>query len=92
MKIKNLLLGSVVLSSILFSGGDIGAGGADITYGASAGVIYTINDLMDVDVKYKATWVDYEEGEKGPGTLFNSDYFSYDTVTHALILGLNFKF
>jgi len=72
--------------------GDIGAGGADITYAASAGVIYTINDLLDVDVKYKATWVDYEEGEKGPGTLFNSDYFSYDTVSHGLILGLNFKF
>ena len=72
--------------------GDIGTGGADITYGATAGVIYTINDLLDVDVKYKATWVDYEEGEKGPGTLFNSDYFSYDTVTHGLILGLNFKF
>jgi len=72
--------------------GDIGAGGADITYGATAGVIYTINDLLDVDVKYKATWVDYEEGEKGAGTLFNSDYFSYDTVTHGLVLGLNFKF
>ena len=72
--------------------GDIGGGGADITYGASAGVLYTINDLLDVDVRYKATWVDYEEGEKGLGTLFNSDYFSYDTVTHGLILGLNFKF
>jgi hypothetical protein len=72
--------------------GDVGAGGADITYSASAGVLYTINDLMDIDVKYKATWVDYEEGEKGSGTLFNSDYFSYDTVTHGLILGLNFKF
>ena len=67
--------------------GDIGAGGADITYGASAGVLYTINDLMDVDVKYRATWVDYEEG-----TLGQRDYFLYDAVTHGLILGLNFKF
>ena len=72
--------------------GDIGGGGADITYGASAGVIYTINDLLDVDVKYKATCVDYEEWEKGVVTLLRSDYFSYDTVTHGLVLGLNFKF
>lgn len=67
--------------------GDIGGGGADFTAGASAGVIYTINDLIDVDVKYKATWVDYEEGTKG-----QRDYFVYDTLTHGLILGLNFKF
>ena len=67
--------------------GDIGGGGSDITYAATAGVIYTINDLLDVDVKYKATWVDYEEGTFG-----SRDYFSYDTVTHGLILGLNFKF
>ena len=67
--------------------GDIGGGGADFTAGASAGVIYTINDLMDVDVKYKGTWVDYEEGTEG-----QRDYFSYDTVTHGLILGLTFKF
>ena len=67
--------------------GDIGAGGADFTAGTSAGVIYTINDLMDVDVRYKATWVDYEEG-----TVDQPDHFIYDTVTHGLILGLNFKF
>jgi len=62
-------------------------GGADITYATSAGIIYTINDLLDVDVKYKATWVDYEEG-----TLGTRDHFVYDTVTHGLIFGLNFKF
>ena len=67
--------------------GDIGAGGSDLTYATTAGVIYTINDLLDVDVKYKATWVDYEESELGL-----VDYFSYDTVTHGLVLGLNFKF
>ena len=72
--------------------GDIGGGGADITYGASVGIIYVVNDLVDIDVKYKATWVDYEEGEKGLGTLLNRDYFSYDTVTHGLIVGINFKF
>jgi len=67
--------------------GDIGTGGSDLTYGASAGFTYTINDLLDVDVKYKATWVDYEEG-----TYPFNDYFTYDTVTHGLVLGLNFKF
>lgn len=66
--------------------GDIGGGGSDFTAGASAGVIYTINDLLDVDLKYKATWVDYEEGTAG-----QKDYFVYDTVTHGLILGLNVK-
>ena len=70
--------------------GDIGGGGADITYATSAGVIYTINDLMDVDVKYKATWVDYEDGT--PGLPGQNDYFLYDTVTHGLVIGLNFKF
>lgn len=42
---------------------------------------------MDIDVTYKGTWVDYEEGTQG-----TSDYFAYDTLTHGLILGLNFKF
>ena len=67
--------------------GDIGTGGADFTAAASAGVLYTINDLMEVDVNYKATWVDYEEGTEG-----QRDYFVYDTVTHGLIIGLIFKF
>lgn len=67
--------------------GDIGAGGADFTASTSAGIVYTVNDLIDVDMKYKATWVDYEEGTKG-----QSDYFVYDTVTHGFIVGVNFKF
>jgi len=67
--------------------GDIGGGGADFTAAASAGVVYTINDLMDVEVKYKGTWVDYTEGTEG-----RLDYFVYDTVTHGLIVGMNFKF
>lgn len=67
--------------------GDIGAGGADFTATTTAGFIYTINDLMDIDVTYKGTWVDYEEGTQG-----TRDYFAYDTLTHGLILGLNFKF
>lgn len=69
--------------------GDIGVPGltSDFTATASAGIIYIINDLLDIDLTYKATWVDYEEGTKRtPG------YFEYDTVTHGPILGLNFKF
>ncbi len=54
---------------------------------AFAGIIYVINDLLDIDLTYKATWVDYEEGTKRtPG------YFEHDTVTYGPILGLNFKF
>lgn len=67
--------------------GDIGAGGADFTASTTAGFVYRVNDLIDVDVKYKATWVDYEEGTKG-----ERNYFLYDTVTHGLIVGVNFKF
>ncbi len=69
--------------------GDIGVPGltSDFTGTASAGIIYVINDLLDIDLTYKATWVDYEEGTKG-----TPDHFEYDTVTHGPILGLNFKF
>jgi hypothetical protein len=69
--------------------GDIGGFGlsSDFTGTASAGIIYVINDLMDIDLTYKATWVDYEEGTKR-----TPDYFEYDTITHGPILGLNFKF
>ena len=69
--------------------GDIGGLGlsSDFTGTASAGIIYVINDLMDIDLTYKATWVDYEEGTRG-----TPDYFEYDTVTHGPIVGLNFKF
>ncbi len=68
--------------------GDIGGLGlsSDFTGTASAGIIYVINDLMDIDLTYKATWVDYEEGTKG-----TPDHFEYDTVTHGPILGVNFK-
>ncbi len=69
--------------------GDIGGLGlsSDFTGTASVGIIYVINDLMDIDFTYKATWVDYEEGTRS-----TPDYFEYDTVTHGPILGLNFKF
>ena len=62
-------------------------GGADFTASTSAGLIYRVNDLIDVDIYYKASWVDYSEG-----TQEEQGYFLYDTVTHGLVLGLNFKF
>ena len=69
--------------------GDIGGLGlsSKFTAATSIGFFYTINDLMDLDLRYKATWVNHEEG-----TLGARDYFRYDTVTHGPIVGIKFKF
>ena len=69
--------------------GDIGGFGleSDFTAKADVGVLYTINKRFNLDLRYKATWVDYENGT--PGT---PSYFKYDTVTHCPLIGLNFKF
>lgn len=70
--------------------GDLGGFGlsADFTSTVEAGFTYKISKLMTLDMKYKGTWVDYEnddqEGEVG--------HFVYDTITHGPIVGLNFKF
>lgn len=69
--------------------GDIGGFGigSDFSYGIAAGALYQISDVMRLDLRYKALWVDYEDGTRGqPG------YFSYDTVTHGPIIGLAFDF
>jgi hypothetical protein len=69
--------------------GDVGGLGMESDWTASAviGFRYGINDRLDLDLKYKALWVDYETGNPGqPG------YFAYDTVTHGPIAGLVFKF
>ncbi len=69
---------------------DLGGFGisADFTSTVEAGVTYKISKLMTLDMKYKASWVDYEnndpEGSVG--------YFQYDTITHGPILGLSFNF
>lgn len=68
--------------------GDIGgmAGGADFTSSTAAGVRYDFGDRWSLDLQYKATWVDYEEGNAGePG------FFAYDTVTHGPLVGFIFK-
>ena len=67
--------------------GDVGTGGSDFTASAVAGVRYTFNEWLDLDVQYKGLWVDYETG-----TANTLDYFKYDTVTYGPMLGLNFKF
>ena len=69
--------------------GDVGGFGvgSDFTSTVIAGVRYEISNAMDLDIQYKATWVDYEEGSVGqPG------YFSYDTLTHGPVIGVNFNF
>ena len=69
--------------------GDIGGFGleSDFTSAVSAGFHYDISEKIDIDLQYKATWVDFESGSSGdPG------YFKYDTVTHGPIVGVIFNF
>ncbi|KGJ95108.1 hypothetical protein [Colwellia psychrerythraea] len=66
---------------------DIGGYEANFTSSMQTGVQYEISELMTLDMKYKATWVDYDEWHQG-----QVDYFQYDTVTHGLVIGLMFKF
>lgn len=68
---------------------DIGGFGleSEFTSSLSTGVQYKISDLMTLNLKYKATWVDFDEGNIG-----QPEYFEYDTVTHGPIIGLIFNF
>jgi hypothetical protein len=69
--------------------GDVGGFGveSDFTAMAAAGFKYKMTDLMDLDLQYKAIWVDYETGSAGqPG------FFQYDTTTHGPIIGVVFNF
>jgi len=69
--------------------GDVGGFGAtsDFTAAAHCGINYSFSETVSLTAKYKALWVDYEDGTKGtPG------YFAYDTVTHGPILGVMFEF
>jgi len=67
--------------------GDIGAGEADFTALGTIGFRYRIGELTELDLGYKALYVDYETGKPGqPG------YFKYDTTTHGPVIGLMFKF
>lgn len=67
--------------------GDIGTGGSDFTSSVEAGVQYHFNDNHSLEFKYKATFVDHEDGEYG-----EVDYFKYNTTTHGPVIGYSFKF
>ena len=46
-----------------------------------------MSQSIDLDLQYKAIWVDYETGSRGsPG------YFQYDTVAHGPVIGFVFSF
>jgi len=69
--------------------GDVGGFGigSDFTSAVSAGFHYKMTQSIDLDLQYKATWVDFESGSRGePG------FFEYDTVTHGPIIGVIFNF
>lgn len=69
--------------------GDIGGFGveSDFTSTVSAGFHYKMSESIDLDLQYKATWIDFETGRAGqPG------YFQYDTVTHGPLIGVIFNF
>lgn len=69
--------------------GDVGGLGveSDFTAVAAAGLKYKMTQSMDLDLQYKALWVDYETGTPGqPG------FYQYDTVTHGPMLGVVFNF
>lgn len=70
--------------------GDIGGLGmsSDFTSTLEAGVSYQLSKLMTLNVKYKGTWVDYDN-EKNEGGI---GHYQYDTVTHGPVIGLNFAF
>ncbi|MEN8213444.1 MAG: hypothetical protein ABFR19_03690 [Pseudomonadota bacterium] len=69
--------------------GDIGGFGieSDFTWSTAAGVFYRFNDTVSLEIAYKATGVDYEEGRKG-----TPQRFAYDTITHGPLFGLAFDF
>ncbi len=69
--------------------GDVGGFGiaSDSTWLVSAGAQYKFNQSWKLDLKYKALWVDYEDGTPG-----ERGYFAYDTVTHGPIVGAIYSF
>lgn len=69
--------------------GDIGGFGleADFTAQLFGNLRYSFNEHWAADLGYKAVWVDYSTGHRG-----QPDYFSYDTVTHGPMIGVNYSF
>lgn len=66
---------------------DVGGLGADFTSSVATGFQYKMSDDWFLDLRYKATRVDYQDGTTG-----QSNFFVYDTVTHGPIVGFNYRF
>ncbi|MEZ9904229.1 hypothetical protein AB4343_05215 [Vibrio breoganii] len=63
--------------SVYFNG-DIGlSGDTNFTSSIQTGVRYAINGWSDLNLAYKSTWVDYDNG----------DTFAYDTASQGFLLG-----
>jgi len=67
--------------------GDLGMGGADFTSSVEGGVLYHFNRKHSLDIKYKATFVDVDEGSQG-----QVGHFKYDTITHGPVIGYMYQF
>ncbi|WOH38366.1 hypothetical protein RI844_03785 [Thalassotalea fonticola] len=83
------ILVHITPNSTMVLHGDVGGFGvsSDITYSMQAGIMYRMTESLTLDMRYKATWVDYEDGSSG-----KQGYFKYDTVTHGPLLGLSYDF
>ncbi|MCZ6832920.1 MAG: hypothetical protein O7F11_04160 [Acidobacteria bacterium] len=69
--------------------GDIGGFGveSDFTSALGTSVFWNFKPKFSLELAYRATWVDFEDG-----TPQTPDYFAYDTVTHGPLVGLVFRF
>jgi hypothetical protein len=71
--------------------GDVGgfgiADGADLTWSATATVMFRMSEKLILDLGYQALGVDYDNGKAA-----NDGFFAYDTITHGPLVGLLIKF
>ncbi|HDL64479.1 MAG TPA: hypothetical protein ENH12_03725 [Proteobacteria bacterium] len=61
--------------------------GSRFTTASGVGFLYGITDWLELDLRFKALWVDYETGHTG-----EKSHFIYKAVTYGPIVGLNLKF
>ena len=68
---------------------DVGGFGLEANFTAClfANVRYFMTASWQLDIGYKAVWVDYETGTEG-----QRGHFAYDTVTHGPMVGLQYSF
>ena len=69
--------------------GDVGGFSVASEFSAAIGVsaFYRFQSKLALELAYRATWVDYDDGTRQmPG------YFAYDTVTHGPLIGLVVNF